>query len=184
MNPRKKNHSNLRLHRKIHRFVAIAFLFFFLILSISGILLGLKKHSGGLLLAESKQGSSANISEWLSYDSLTAIAVNIFRDSVSKNKSTAIDRIDARPEKGMVKFVFKEHFTEIQLDAATGALLYAGTRWSDVIEHIHDGSFVDRSLGIRGEYFKLTYTLLMGLSLITLSVTGFFLWKRSGSKKM
>ncbi len=183
MNPRNKNRSNLKMHRKIHRFFAIACVLLFLIISVTGILLGLKKHSGDVLLAESRQGSSTNISEWLSYDSLTKVAVAILKDSDLKNKSKAIDRIDARPEKGMVKFVFKDHFTEIQLDAATGTLLYQGTRWSDVIEKIHDGSYMDRQLGNQEEYLKLTYTMLMGLSLMTLSVTGFFLWKKPAGKK-
>lgn len=183
MNTRNKNRPKLKLHRKIHRFFAIACMLFFLIIPITGILLGLKKHSGGVLLAESRQGSSTNISEWLSYDSLTKIAFIMLKDSDFKINSTAIERIDARPEKGMVKFVFNDHFTEIQLDAATGALLYKGIRWADVIEKIHDGSYVDHRLGNREEYFKLTYTVLMGLSLITLAFTGFVIWKRPSGKK-
>jgi hypothetical protein len=176
--------NNLKFHRKYHRIFAIWFLFFFLILSATGIFLGWKKHSAGVILPKSMQGSSKNISDWLSFDSLTSSAIKVLHDSVSEELDIKLNRIDARPDKGMVKFVFEKHFTEIQLDAATGEVLYVGKRWSDVIEHVHDGSIIDRWLGINGEYFKLIYTSLLGLSLLLLSATGFFLWKRNGSKKI
>ncbi|MBE0660916.1 MAG: PepSY domain-containing protein [Bacteroidales bacterium] len=183
MKSKKQGNNNLKLHRKTHRIFAIIFLFFFLILSGTGILLGWKKHSAGVILPESKSGSSTNINEWLSFDSLSTIALSVWHDSVSENISATIARIDARPDKGMVKFVFENHLTEIQLDASTGSVLYVGKRWSDLIEHLHDGSFIDRWLGINNEYFKLTYITLMGLSLLTLSITGFFLWRRNGIKR-
>lgn len=184
MKPNITSRNNLKFHRKYHRIFAIWFLFFFLILSGTGILLGWKKHSAGVILPRSMEGSSKNISEWLSFDSLTTIAIKVLHDSVSEDMDPGLNRIDARPGKGMVKFVFGKHFTEIQLDAATGEVLFIGKRWSDVIEHVHDGSIIDRWLGINGEYFKLIYTSLLGLSLLLLSITGFFLWKRNGSKKI
>jgi hypothetical protein len=183
MKMKRTSRNNLKFHRKYHRIFAIWFLFFFLILSATGIFLGWKKHSAGVILPKSMEGSSDNVSEWLSFDSLTSIAGKVLHDSVSVNLNTDLNRIDARPDKGMVKFVFRDHFTEIQLDAVTGDVLYIGKRWSDIIEHVHDGSIVDRSFGIKGEYFKLIYTSFMGLSLLMLSVTGFFLWKRNRPKK-
>jgi hypothetical protein len=182
MKTKRPSRNNLKLHRKYHRIFAIWFLFFFLILSGTGVLLGWKKHSAGLILPKSMEGSSKNVSEWLSFDSLTTIAIKALHDSVSESIDNKIGRIDARPEKGMVKFVFEKHFTEIQLDAASGKVLFIGKRWSDIIEHAHDGSLIDRWLGLKGEYIKLTYTTLMGLCLLTLSITGFFLWRRNGSK--
>ena len=45
----------------------------------------------------------------------------------------------------------------------------------DYIEKIRDGSIIDYYLGWDG-YFKLFYTLIMGLALIVFTITGFWLW--------
>ena len=60
----------LRVFRKIHRTTG-AFLFvFFFVISISGLLLGWKKNSGGIILPKSAKGSSTVLNEWISLDSL------------------------------------------------------------------------------------------------------------------
>lgn len=102
MKPNITSRNNLKFHRKYHRIFAIWFLFFFLILSGTGILLGWKKHSAGVILPRSMEGSSKNISEWLSFDSLTTIAIKVLHDSVSEDMDPGLNRIDARPGKGMV----------------------------------------------------------------------------------
>jgi uncharacterized iron-regulated membrane protein len=149
---------------------------FFFLVSITGFMLGWKKNSNGLLLAESKQGSSTKLSEWLSVDSLNKIAVRVLKDSISEALSAETDRIDIRPEKGMVKFTFKEHFHAIQLDAATGKVLKLEKRRADWIEKLHDGSILDHYAGFSGQPVKLLYTSLLGGGLFFLSLTGFWLW--------
>ncbi|NBR74239.1 MAG: PepSY domain-containing protein, partial [Flavobacteriia bacterium] len=81
-----------------------------------------------------------------------------------------------RPEKGTVKFVFKNHFSEIQLDCSSGDILSVATRRSDILEKIHDGSIIDYFIDQEQSGFKLTYTSLLGLGLLTLSISGFWLW--------
>lgn len=166
----------LKSFRRLHtRIASILFVFFF-ISSCSGVLLGWKKHSGGLLLPESHAGVSADLGTWLPMDSLHAIAIRTLRDSVSPDLSPELERIDARPQKGMVKFVFIDHFWGVQLDGTTGRVLHIERRRSDLIESIHDGSIVDYLLGTEGEPFKLAYTTVMGVSLFLLTLTGFWLW--------
>jgi hypothetical protein len=97
-------------------------------------------------------------------------------DSISAELSLDLDRIDIRKDKGMVKFVFTEHFWEIQLDGATGTLLQIERRRSDFIENIHDGSILDFYFGTTGGQIKLVYTSTMGLALLIFTVTGFWLW--------
>jgi hypothetical protein len=87
-----------------------------------------------------------------------------------------------RPDKGMVKFVFAEGYWGIQLDGSTGELLHIERRRSDFIENIHDGSILDYVFNTDGEYFKLFYTTIMGLSLLLFTITGFWLWV--GPKQM
>ena len=60
----------LRVFRKIHRTTG-AFLFvFFFVISISGLLLGWKKNSGGIILPQSAKGTSTDLNTWISIDSL------------------------------------------------------------------------------------------------------------------
>ena len=163
----------IRRFRWLHRKVAIILFVFFLVISVTGILLGIKKQTG--LLAPTQKGVSADLKAWLPMDSLQKIAKGFLLDSVSKNLDTSLDRIDIRPDKGIAKFIFKEHYVGLQLDCTTGQLLSIETRKSDFIENLHDGSLVDRLLGT-GEGFKVGYTVIMGFSLFMLILSGIWLW--------
>jgi hypothetical protein len=181
-NHRQQQAKLLRTFRKIHRTTG-AFLFvFFFIVSITGLLLGWKKHSGGLILPKSYQGTTSDLKDWLPLDSLQTVALNILRDSLPPGLSEELDRLDIRQDKGIIKFVFTDHFYEIQLDGATGQLLQIAVRRSDYIEKIHDGSLLDYYLGTGNGEIKVVYTTIMGLALLTFTITGFWLWY--GPKRM
>lgn len=165
-----------RWYRKIHRWVASALFVFFLFIAGTGLLLGWKKNSNGYLLADSRKGASTDPKDWLSVDSLQSIAIALYKDSVSSTSEATIDRIDFRPSKGMVKFVFAEKYNAIQLDCTTGAPLLFERRRADFIEHLHDGTILDNLFRNKAGLFKLSYTTVMGLSLLLLTITGFWLW--------
>ena len=97
------------------------------------------------------------------------------RESVSPDLSLELDRIDIRPDKGVVKFVFVEHYWGVQLDGATGEVLHIERRRADFIENVHDGSVLDYLAGTGGQ-IKLAYTSIMGVALLTFTLTGFWLW--------
>jgi len=181
-NSKKKQAKTLRWFRKVHRITgAILFVFFFII-AISGILLGLKSNSNGLILPKTTQGTTTNLKNWLPIDSLHNNAIIILQDSISSNLSTELDRIDIRKNKGIVKFIFENHYWEIQLDGATGELLNIGKRHSDLIEDIHDATILDRMFSTSQTQIKLIYTLIMGMALLLFTITGFWLWY--GPKRM
>lgn len=160
-----------------------AFLFvFFFFVSITAILLGWKKNSGGVLLAKSYKGTSTDLKDWLPIDSLHKNACQYLHDSVSADLSAEVDRIDIRKDKGMVKFVFTEGFWGIQLDGATGKLLCIERRRADYIEKIHDGSILDYYFNTSNGEIKLVYTTIMGFALLVFTITGFWLWY--GPKRM
>ena len=146
---------------------------FFLIISTTGFLLGWKKKTG--LLAPTQKGISSNPAEWLTIDSLQKLAVQYLRDSVDSKLSVELDRIDIRPAKGIVKFVFIDHYWGLQIDCTSGKLLLIEKRKSDFIEDLHDGTILDRIFGT-DENSMLGYTTIMGISLFMLTVTGFWLW--------
>ncbi|WP_067031868.1 PepSY domain-containing protein [Allomuricauda sp. CP2A] len=181
MGERKKQARVLRIFRKIHRTTgALLFIFFFFI-SVTGLLLGWKKNTNGIILPKSQEGTSTELVDWLSVDSLHTIACNALHTSVSPDLSLELDRIDIRKDKSMVKFVFVEQYYEVQLDGATGNVLSIGQRKSDFLENVHDGSILDRYWGTNGA-IKLVYTSVMGISLLMFTITGFWLWY--GPKRM
>ncbi|MEJ7623218.1 MAG: PepSY-associated TM helix domain-containing protein [Pyrinomonadaceae bacterium] len=173
---RKRRAAILRYARKIHRTTGAILFGFFFIVAITGLLLGWKKHTGGAILADTAKGRSAKPEDWLAMPVLRDNAQNVFRNQISSEISPAIDRIDMRPEKGIAKFIFVEGYWGIQMDLTTGEPLTIERRRSDFIENVHDGVILDNLLGTSGEQIKLVYTSVMGLALLTFTITGFWLW--------
>jgi uncharacterized iron-regulated membrane protein len=163
-----------RTYRKLHRYIGTGLLLFFFIIALTGILLGWKKHSGGLILPNTETGISKSLTTWLPVDSLATLS----RDAIIKKhnlQEVQIDRMDIRPEKGTIKVSFKGNFYEVQLDGSTGRVLAIRQRNSDIIEQIHDGTILDNIIYANG-YFKLTYTSILGSGLLFLCISGFWLW--------
>lgn len=173
---KRKKARTIRLFRKIHRQTAVFLFVAFFIMAGTGLLLGWKKNSGGILLAPTEKGTSSNMAEWLPLDSLTNLAVTFLHDSVSASLSPEIDRIDVRPDKGIVKFTFTNHYKGLQVDGATGKILRVEQRVADLIEHMHDGTILDRIFETGNGIFKLIYSTVTGLALLIFTITGVWLW--------
>ena len=170
--PVSKLSNSTRFYRKLHKWIAIPLLLFMMLIGGTGLLLGWKKHIN--LLPKTEKGKSKESADWIKIDSIQSVAKN-YATQVLK-VSNEIDRIDIRPQKGIAKIVFTEHFTELQIDCQTGEVLAVNTRKSDFIEKIHDASILDFVFGTSSEQIKLTYTTLVSLGLILLSFSGFWLW--------
>lgn len=173
---RKRDADILRVARKVHRATGACLFIFFFLTAISGLLLGWKKNTGGVLLADTSKGRSSDPADWLHPETLTLQAINAAREHIEHDIKTELDRIDVRPDKGIAKFVFKDGYWGVQLDLSTGEVLHVERRRSDFIEDIHDGSIVDDLLGTSGEPVKLIYTSVLGTALLTFAITGFWLW--------
>ena len=178
--PLQRRHSGfsktLKLSRRVHHTMGSLLFVMFVVVSLTGLLLGWKKHSGGAILPESHRGTSTNPSEWLPIHELWSRANELAHRHISPDLSLDLERIDIRPDKGVVKFVFIEDYWGLQLDCATGELLHIERRRSDFIENIHDGSIFDYLFQTSDEQVKLVYTTIGGLSLFLFSVTGFWMW--------
>ncbi|MBC7830274.1 MAG: PepSY domain-containing protein, partial [Chitinophagaceae bacterium] len=174
-----------RWYRKWHRRIGLFVMVFLLIISITGILLVWKKNSGGRLLADTQKGTSTTLIQWKSFDELATAAKAAVRKKHGQDVSVEISRIDARPDKGMVKVIFEGHYHAVQLDATTANVLLYEERRADFIEQIHDGSILDNLFSSNG-YSKLIYGSFAGLGLLLLTISGFWLWynpKRITKKK-
>jgi hypothetical protein len=137
-----------------------------LITSTTGVLLGWKKNVE-ILQPATLKGSSTNINEWVSFETVAVSALRAI-DSVT-HEANSVDRLDVRFDKGIIKVLFTNGYWEAQVDAATGKTLSVARRHADWIEHIHDGSIIS-------DLFKLIYTNYIGFGLLFLSITGFWLW--------
>lgn len=179
---RKSQAKLIRLARKAHRVTGISLFLFFFIVSVTTVLLGWKKDSAGYLLAETQSGTTSDIKQWLPLDSLSSRAGFVINEHLGPDSDLEVDRIDVRPDKGIVKVSFKDSYWGIQLDGATGKTLSIAPRRSDFIEDIHDGSYLDSLFKTENEIFKLVYTSIMGIALMLFTVTGFWLWY--GPKRM
>lgn len=173
---RKRQAKILKISRKIHRTTGALLFVFFFVVACTGLLLGWKKHSAGIILPKSYSGKSSNPKDWLPVHVLHDKANKIAREQISPSLSLELDRIDFRPDKGMVKFVFIQDYWGLQLDCTTGELLHIERRRSDFIENIHDGSYLDYVLGTSNGQIKLIYTSITGVSLLIFTITGFWLW--------
>ncbi len=163
---------NTRIYRKIHKWISVPLFVFMFLIGATGLLLGWKKTAG--ILPSTKKGSNPEAKTWISLDNIQTTAQKFAKDSLKL--STEIDRIDVRPQKGVAKIVFTEHFTELQIDCATGEILSIARRNSDIIEKIHDGSILDFFVKTKNDEIKLFYTTIVSLGLILLSFSGFWLW--------
>lgn len=166
----------LRIFRKVHRLMGAVLFIFFFVVAITGVLLGWKKNTNGWLLPITSKGSSSNLTAWKRIATLHTIADSVLLDRFDHSLDTALDRIDIRKDKGIVKFVYAKHYWEVQLDGATGNVLQVNLRKSDLIEDIHDASYLDTYFNTKGEPIKLAYTLIMGTALFLFCTTGFWLW--------
>ena len=139
-----------------------------LISAITGLLLAWKKESA-VLQPPTITGSSLNIETWKPVAELASIAGQALRSHHPEEEGNAIDRMDIRPSKGIVKVLFEKGWWEVQVDGTTGEILSIAKRNSDWIEAIHDGSIIS-------DGFKLISMNVLGLGLLLLITTGFFLW--------
>jgi uncharacterized iron-regulated membrane protein len=158
--------NSLRQFRSLHKWIGISVAAFMFVTSITGILLGWKKDVE-LLQPPTLKGKSMDLHEWTSFEAVAQSAIRAL-DSVT-HQPNAIDKMDVRLDKGIVKVLFLKGYWEVQVDGKTGQALSVAQRHSDWIEHVHDGSIIS-------DGFKLLYTNYTGWGLLVLAVTGFWLW--------
>lgn len=163
--------------RKIHRWGAIIIALPFLIVLVSGLFLQLKKDVSWIQ-PESKKGISTTPS--ISFEEILQAARSIPQAEIVSWED--INRLDVRPDKGMVKVRANNHW-EIQVDTQTGQVLQAEYRRSDIIEAIHDGSWFHDSA-------KLWIFLPTGIIVTILWITGIYMFfvpyiaKRKNRKRL
>jgi len=155
---------NIKLwSRRAHRWISISIAVPLILIICTGILLLLKKQISWVQ-PPTQVGAASSPS--LAFDEILEIARRVTNAQIHDWED--IDRLDVRPEKGIVKVRGKNRW-EIQLDSATGEVLHVAFRRSDLIESIHDGSWFH-------ENAKLAIFLPTALLFLTLWFTGIYLF--------
>lgn len=158
----------LRRYRVFHRYIGITLAVFLLISAITGLILGWKKNVD-LIQPPTQKGISKDITTWKPMHEIATLAKNAFYEEHPTQVKNKINKMDARPSKGIIKVLFKKGYWEVQIDATSGEIKSISKRHSDWIESIHDGSIIS-------DPFKLISMNLLGIGLTILSLTGFWLW--------
>ena len=152
-----------RINRSTHRWASIAIAIPLLVIVVTGILLLLKKEVEYLQPASAK---GAYRQPSISFEQVLAIAKTVKQAEIDSWQ--AIDRLDVRPNKGIIKIRAKSHW-EIQIDATTGEILKTAFRRSDIIEQLHDASYWQ-------DKANLWFTLPIAVVLLLIAITGIVLF--------
>ena len=158
----RKWHSK-RNTRKVHRWGAFLVSIPFLIVIVTGLLLQLKKE------VEWIQPNTEEVAiDTLSirFGDILSISQGVLEAQI-KDWSD-IERLDVRPDKGIVKVRAKNRW-EIQIELERGTILKTAYRRSDIIEQLHDGSWFHAAA-------KLWVFLPSGVIVLILWLSGMYLF--------
>jgi uncharacterized iron-regulated membrane protein len=169
-NMAKKQHSLSRVNRNIHKWLSLLIALPLLVTIFSGILL-LTRKEFAFIQPPTSQGVG-NVPS-ISFAQILEQAKTVEQAGISSWDS--IDRLDVRPDKGIVKVRAKSSW-EIQIDSQSGEIKQVASRRSDIIEKIHDGTFFQSKA-------NLWLMLPVTMALLSLSVTGIILFFRPYYKR-
>lgn len=164
----KKYIYSLRRFRVFHRYLGLTLATLLAISAVTGILLALKKEVE-FFQPPTQKGVSKDLSSWKQMSEIATIGQQALTSAHPDLSNNPIKRLDARPTKGVVKCIFENGNWEVQVDATSGKVLSIGKRYSDWIESLHDGSIIS-------DLFKLISMNFLGIGLLILIVSGFWLW--------
>lgn len=151
------------LNRKVHYWASAIIAIPLFIIICTGVVLQLKKHWTWVQPPEQRGSVTAPAIE------LSDILDILKREpSLNVRSWDDVNRLDVRPDKGVVKAWLKSDW-EAQIDLGTGEILQVWVRRSDWIESIHDGS-------IFGDAVKLGLFFPTAVTLLLLWLGGMWMW--------
>lgn len=154
-----------KLWRQVHYWLSLAIFVPAGIMFVAGIFLMLKKEIEWIQPGTERGVVEAQMPT-ASFDQMLEAARQ--HPQAGINEWSDIDRIDLRVDRGIAKLRAKSGW-EVQVDTSTGDVLKVAYRRSDLIETIHDGSFISDEV-------KLYLFLPTGVLLIIMWGTGAYLF--------
>lgn len=150
--------------RKVHYWGAVIIALPLLMMTVTGILLMLKKHWGWVQPPEQVGAGTVPV---VTLEQLLEAARSIPESGIREWDD--VDRFDVRPRKGIAKVQSRRTLVEVQVDLVTGEVLQSAVRRSDLLESLHDGSWFHDNV-------KIGVFLPTGVVLLGLWVTGMYLF--------
>jgi uncharacterized iron-regulated membrane protein len=151
------------LNRKVHYWASAIVAVPLLVIIGTGSILQLKKHWAWVQPPEQRGSVTTPKIE------LSGILSSLKAEpSLGVTSWDDVNRLDVRPDKGVVKAWLKSDW-EAQIDLGTGRILQIAYRRSDWLESIHDGS-------IFGDVVKLGLFFPTAIGLLLLWLGGMWMW--------
>ena len=148
----------------VHRWLGVAATALLVIICITGILLNHKTELG--LMPDVPNDPSGPFPDALRLSTMAEYAAAVLDPKIV---STGIDRMDVRPDDGLVKVRFNDRrVTEVTVDINTGDVLHVGERNDQFLEKLHSGA-------IFGDIWVFV-TDAGAIFLLAILVTGYWLW--------
>jgi len=131
-----------KTNRTLHKWISIVIAIPLLVIFVTGVLLLVKKEFS-VLQPPTMKGQEQTPT--IAFNQILTIVQSV--KDVQVNSWQDIDRLDVRPNKGVIK-IRTNNRLEIQLDASSGKVLHVAQRNSDLIESIHDGTFFEKNANL------------------------------------
>jgi len=166
--------SLLQQFRNLHKkFASVLFVFFFLI-GLTGSLLSFKSAFTKVIFENKKISAESKLTSILPLDSLETIATTILNEKANM-KFKKSEKVEIKIAKGTVLFYYKDAYS-IQLNGSSGEPILIEKKFGGIIQDIHDGAILDSLFINKLSLSKKVYSIIMGLSLLLLTITGTYLW--------
>ena len=157
-----------------HRRVSSLLFVFFLLVCLTGLMLGWKSMFSTRVFELPKQATKDHSGQWLPLDSLATAAARALEQHTGVKAGHA-RRADLRLSSGYIEFMFDRGYY-VRLDGSNGLVTLIERRYGEWIQDIHDGAIVDNWLGDKAGAAKKIYSSVIGVALLFLSLTGIYLW--------
>jgi hypothetical protein len=152
------------LNRKIHYWATVLVALPTLTIIGSGLMLQMKKQWTWVQPPEQRGTGTAPV-----LDLHAILAAAQANPNLGVTGWDDVNRIDLRPSRGLAKVWLRSGW-EVQVDLGTGRVLQTAYRRSDLIESIHDGSW------LAGDWTKLGVVLPTGIILLVMWFTGLWMF--------
>lgn len=173
--------SILQSFRIWHRKISSVLVLFFFLIALTGLLLGWKSAFIKTVYDDPQVKTEKDYHQWLPLDTLEKMAVRFINEKTAQSFLSA-ESIQLRPAKGYISFLFKQNYS-VQLDGRTGKPVHAEQKNSGWIQDLHDGALLDQVFSVKNAIFRKSYSTIMALALLVLTITGFYLWYIPNKRK-
>ena len=164
----------LQQFRNLHKkFASVLFVFFFLI-GLTGSLLSFKSAFTKVIFENKEISGESKLTAILPLDSLETIATSTLNEKAN-TKFKKSEKVEIKIAKGTVLFYYKDAYS-IQVNGASGAPILIEKKFGGIIQDIHDGAILDSLFINKLSLSKKIYSIIMGLSLLLLTITGTYMW--------